>query len=39
VIRPAPPLGSITGHPAWVMGLSMIAIGAVLVAVTIALGG
>jgi hypothetical protein len=32
-------LGRITGHRAWVMGLSMVAIGAVLVAVTIALGG
>jgi len=32
-------LGRITGHRPWAMGLGMVAIGAVLVAVTIALGG
>lgn len=32
-------LGRITGHRPWVMGLSMVAVGAVLVAITIALGG
>ncbi|HUL79294.1 MAG TPA: VIT1/CCC1 transporter family protein [Vicinamibacteria bacterium] len=32
-------LGRITGHRRWVMGLSTVAIGAVLVAMTIALGG
>jgi len=32
-------LGRITGHRPWIMGLSMVAVGAVLVAITIALGG
>lgn len=32
-------LGRITGHRRWIMGLFMVAIGLVLVAITIALGG